>query len=165
MPKVKDKVQTRASQIADNNWSSYLPFDLSLPGSRFGRQSGVDEAKDSIISTAQRAVDKARGTVGSALDQLPDSLPRRKQRHGPPKLLIVVIIAAAGAGAFFVYRWLNGGQSEDYGIDPSWPAQPDYGPKDEPRENDKQAEIDAEQALAARTGGAFGTPANPQSQP
>lgn len=162
MPAIKERFRPSTFIRSNGNRASGLPSALSNTGTRIMQGwPGTDDARDSIVSAAQRAAGRARDTVESALDQLPDTLPGgvsvpgRKKKHGPSKLLIAVIILAIGAGGFLAYRRFFGSGSSDYGIEPDWPAQPDYGPKDE-RENEAQAELDAEQALAARSGGEFG---------
>ncbi len=119
--------------------------------------SNADEARGAIVGTAQRAMERARGGVGSALEQLPGDLPvpgRRKRRKGPPVwLLIVGGIAAASAAGFVVYRKLFGGSyDDDYGIDRDWPAEPNPGTVNEKPESDAEVAQDAAESAAVLSG-------------
>lgn len=117
----------------------------------------ADDARDTIVGTAQRAIELARGGVGTALDQLPADLPmarRRKRRKGPPRwLLIVGGIVAASAAGFIVYRRLFGGSYDDeYGIDRDWPAEPNPGTVNQKPESDAEVAQDAAGSAAVLSG-------------
>jgi hypothetical protein len=117
----------------------------------------ADDARDTIVGTAQRAIERARDGVGTALDQLPVDLPvarRRKRRSGPPLwLLIMGGIAAASAAGFIVYRKMFGGPyDDDYGIDRDWPAEPNPGTVNEKPESDAEVAQDAAESAAVLSG-------------
>jgi hypothetical protein len=141
------------------------------------KRPSVDESRDAILSAAQRTVERAREAVNTALDQLPEislqaipegishgiqaiPLPqalanvpipgkKEKKRGGPPWKLFLVLLAAGSAG-YFAFRWFTRSQDEDFGIDEDWPAEPDYGNKNQPPEGDREASIDAEESLEMR---------------
>jgi len=161
----KDTGEDRASWLANAMRFDRYGDALTGTGNMLVQKlPGTDDTRDSLMGTAQRAVDRARGTVSSALDQLPEislpdslqnvSLPgKKKRKRGPSKLVLVGVIVALATGGYFVYRWLNGGgQPMDYGIQESWPAEPNPGPVDEPHEDDRQASLDAEESVAVLDG-------------
>ncbi len=164
MAKMKEKVQDQADDSA--SWlRNALRFDRygdAISGTSnmlVHKLPGTDDSRDSVVGTAQRAMDRARGTVSSAFDQTSDSLhnlsiPGRKQkRRGPSRFILLGGIAVLAAGGYFVYRWLNGGsQPMDYGIQESWPAEPSPGPVKEPKEDDAEASLDAEESAAVLDG-------------
>src|SRR5947209_2935613 len=172
MAKAQAKARDARSNAEDEQRPSWLSNALRFD--RYGnaisetgamlvhRLPDTEDARETIMSTAQRAVGRARGTVSSAIDQLPeislpDSLPGRKKqsKSGPSRLMIIGIVAALGAAGYFAYRWLNGcGQPMDYGIQESWPAEPSPGPTNEPFEDDAQASKDAEESAAVLGGAA-----------
>ncbi len=173
MFKLREKTQDRADDSA--SWlRDALRFDrygnaISDTGSMLiHKLPGTDDTRDSVVGTAQRAMDRARGTVSSAFDQTADSLhnlsiPGRKQkRRWPSTFVLIAGIGALAAAGYFVYRWLNGGsQPMDYGIEESWPSEPSRGPVNEPKEDDAEASRDAEQSAAVFEGGAPGTTVTP----
>ena len=132
---------------------------------RMQRLPQADDTREALLGAAHRAMDRTRGAMSSAIDQMPelslpsfaDSLPsfpdpRRKKRSRKPLLLVLGIVAALGAGGFIAYRWMTRTTPKDYGIDDDWPAEPNPGNTKQEPEDDRQASLDAEQSLDARVG-------------
>jgi len=131
------------------------------------RLPSTDDARDSVLSGAHRAVDRARGTVSTAIDQLPElslpdslqgiSIPGRQKKRRRSRLLVVAVVVGASAAAYFLYRKFMGG-SDDFDREDlyaeNWPAQPSNTPGagDEPHEDDATASLDAEQSAAVLNG-------------
>jgi uncharacterized protein YjbJ (UPF0337 family) len=161
----KDTAEERSSWLANAVRFDRYGDALTGTGNMLVQKlPSSDDSRDSLVGTAQRAVDRARDTVSSAFDQLPDSLqnvplPGRKQKkRRASRFVIIGVVVALATGGYFLYRWLNGGgQPMDYGIQESWPAEPNPGPVNEPREDDRQASLDAEESVSVLD--ATGTPA------
>ncbi|MHB8575553.1 MAG: hypothetical protein ACYDCQ_09495 [Dehalococcoidia bacterium] len=143
----------KAAAAADN---TSLPFDLSLPDSlrldRYGRAfagsmpdfvhrlPSADEARGSIVSTAQRAL-HAMPEVS-----IPGRRPRPRRRN---KLMLVAGFVGIAAGAYLLYRrFAQHGADEDEwsssAVNADWPATPSTGDTKQSHESDAQAELDAE---------------------
>jgi hypothetical protein len=173
MATLKEKARDQANNNA--SWlRNALRFDrygdaISDTGSMLVHKlPGHDDSHDSVMDTAQHAMDRARSTVSSAFDQTADTLHnlaipgRKKKRRGPSNLVLVGVIVALAAGGYFIYRWLNGGsQPMDYGIQESWPAEPSHGAVKEQKEDDAEASRDAEESAALLDGGAAGATVAP----
>ena len=128
----------------------------------------ADDTREALVGAAHRAMDRTRGAMSSALEQMPelslpsfpDALqsmpslpdPRRRKRNRRPWMLILGAVAAVAAGGFLAYRWMTRTTPEDYGIDDEWPAEPNPGNKKQEPEDDRQASLDAEESLDARMG-------------
>lgn len=134
------------------------------------RLPSAGETRDAVSTAAQRAVDWSRDAFSNARDQLSDvslpdslqsvSLPGRKpKRRSRRRWWLVALIGLAAAAAFMGYRWLQGSSDEDDLYAEDWPAEPSNTPGagNEPREDDRTAELDAEQTLDVRR--ASGAPA------
>ncbi|HZQ38205.1 MAG TPA: hypothetical protein VFD32_19905 [Dehalococcoidia bacterium] len=128
------------------------------------------DTREAVSSAAQRAVDWGRDALSSARDQfsdvsLPDtlqnvSLPGRKpKRRSRMRWWLIGLIGLAAAAAFVGYRWMQGSSEEDDLYAEDWPAEPSNTPGagNEPHEDDRTAELDAEQTLDVRQ--ASGAPA------
>ena len=121
------------------------------------------DAREAVSSAAQRAVDWGRDALSTARDQfsdvsLPDtlqnvSLPGRKpKQRSRRRWWLIALIGVAAAAVFMGYRWMQGSNEEDDLYAEDWPAEPSNTPGagTEPREDDRTAELDAEQSLDVR---------------
>jgi hypothetical protein len=128
------------------------------------------DTRDVVSSAAQRAVDWGRDALSSAREQLSDvSLPeplqnvalpgRKPKRRSRMRWWLIALIGLAAAAAFLGYRWMQGSSEEDDLYAEDWPAEPSNTPGagNEPREDDRTAELDAEQSMDVRQ--ATGAPA------
>jgi len=85
-----------------------------------------DEARDTLLSSAQQALERAREAVNTAVESLPDvseRLPLRQKRrpNRRPWIVAGVVLLILG-GAFFAYRKLTAPPEEDW-MSESWPEQ------------------------------------------
>lgn len=120
------------------------------------RLPSTDEAKDTLVSGAQSALERARGTVGAVRDQLPDlqdritsvQLPRKQKKRGRSPLVTLAIVTAVALGALFLYKKLTGGSSDEDWMNDAWPAEPapPSASKQQQPESDAAAEADAEES-------------------
>ena len=121
----------------------------SLP-SLLHRLPSADEARGTIVSSAQQALDRARETIGSAVDSAPaglqQKLPGRKKSGRSPWLIVAIVLFVAG-GALFVYRKFTAQPDEDW-MTEAWPAEPapPSASFEQKPESDAQSEQDAEQS-------------------
>ncbi|HLZ68519.1 MAG TPA: hypothetical protein VKV26_01280 [Dehalococcoidia bacterium] len=131
-------------------------------GALVHRLPSAEETRDAVSGAALRAVDWGRGAFSSARGQLADvSLPEplqnvsrigRKPKRRRSRWWMLALIAVGVVGAALAYRWLSGSEEDDDLYAEDWPAEPSNvpGAAGEPREDDRTAELDAEQSLDVR---------------
>jgi hypothetical protein len=114
------------------------------------RLPSADEARGTIVSGAQQAIDRARETFGSAMDAAPSGLqqklPGRKKSGRSPWLTVAIVLFVAG-GALFLYRKFTAQPDEDW-MTEAWPAEPAPASASfqQQPESDAQSEKDAEES-------------------
>jgi hypothetical protein len=115
------------------------------------RLPSADEARDTIVSGAQQALDRARGAAGSAWESLPsdmqDRMPKRSKKRGRSPLVTLAIVLVIAGGVFFLYRKFTGSSEEDW-MTESWPEEPAPAAASfsQKPESDADAEKDAEES-------------------
>ncbi|HEY7294637.1 MAG TPA: hypothetical protein VH916_06330 [Dehalococcoidia bacterium] len=123
----------------------------------------ADETREAVSAAAQRAVGTVREALSSARGQLsevslPDSLQnvplpgRKPRRRRQPRWWLMIALVVVAVGAFLTYRWMSGSDEDEDLYAEDWPAEPSNTPGagGEPREDDRAAELDAEQSLDVR---------------
>lgn len=120
------------------------------------RLPSTDEAKETLVSGAHTALERARGAAGAMRDQLPDlqekistvQMPRKQKRRGRPPLVTLFIVLAVLGGGFFLYKKLTSGSGDEEWMTESWPAEPApaSASAQQTPESDAQAEEDAEES-------------------
>jgi AcrR family transcriptional regulator len=85
-----------------------------------------DEARETLLNSAQQAIERAREAVNSAVEALPDvseRLPiRQKRRPNRRPWIVAGVVLLILGGAFFAYRKLTAPPEEDW-MSESWPEQ------------------------------------------
>lgn len=144
-PKPPDRV------IDLSSWNAVRDQMSDTIPSLLHRLPSADEARGSLVSGAQQALDRARDTLGSAVDAVPSSvqqkLPSRTKKRGRSPWLTLAIVLFVAGGALFVYRRFTAQPDEDW-MTESWPAEPapPSASFDQKPESDAVAEKDAEES-------------------
>ena len=155
MPSLKRSAKVDPPQpdrIVDlSSWNAMRDqFSDTLP-SLLHRLPSADEARESLVSGAQQALERARGAAGSARDALPsdmqDRLPGRKKKGGSSPMMKIAVVLLIAGGAFFLYRKFMGSSEEDW-MSESWPEEPAPSSASftQKPESDADAEKDAEES-------------------
>lgn len=152
MPSFKrSAAQVQPDHMIDlSSWSAVRDQVGDTLPSLLHRLPSADEARGSLVSGAQQALDRARGAAGSAWDSLPsdmqDRIPGRKKSGRSPLVTIAIVLVIAG-GAFFLYRKFTGSSDEDW-MTESWPEEPAPAAASfsQKPESDADAEKDAEES-------------------
>lgn len=165
--------RTREAEQAQTRRPSLVSLDFSQrgkDGSGDGAMTALmqklpsaGDTREAVSSAAQRAVDWGRDALSTARDQfsdvsLPDTLQnvplpgRKPKQRSRMRWWLIGLIGLTAAAAFLGYRWMQGSSEEDDLYAEEWPAEPSNTPGagNEPREDDRTAELDAEQSLEVR---------------
>lgn len=143
--------QKQPDRVLDlSSWNSVRDQMGETIPSLLHRLPSADEARGTLVSGAQQALDRARETLGSAVDAVPSGvqqkLPNRKKRGRSPWLTLAIVLFIAG-GALFAYRKFTAQPDEDW-MTEAWPAEPapPSASFDQKPESDAVAEQDAEES-------------------